>query len=472
MNKTFGIGIFCIKLLRIALDLLTISLLFTAFVYLRRTANNQLPIEEYFKLWPFLFLFWIVFEKTGLYEGASIHSGSSLGPTEEIRRMFYATTAIFITIGFANFCYRPNDYLFSRIVFIGTYICCLFVIPANRFLFRKACIRLGYRGVPAVIIGSGEIASKLFNSMIDHPEYGLRPCGYFSDQTDRQMPADAPYLGTLETIPEVSKVLAVKYAILAMEDEIDRDLIKQIGLLFPHLLFVPESLLHTCSGIIPKDISGILGLEIRHNLQIPHIYLLKRCIDFLLTIPCLLIGSLVMGIIAILVKMDSPGPVFFPHQRVGKRRKPIMIYKFRTMTKNAAGELSQLLEDNPDLKEEWAMYGKLQNDPRITKTGRWLRESSLDELPQLFNVLQGRLALVGPRPVVEKELEVYGDDQDLFDRVLPGVTGLWQVSGRNHLNYADRVRLDNYYANNWSVWLDLYILSKTVFAVLFRHGAR
>lgn len=184
MNRKYGIGIFCIKLLRIALDQLTISLLFTAFVFFRLVLNPKLPVEQYFKLWPFLFLFWIVFEKTELYEGASIHSGSSLGPTEELRRLFYAISAIFITIGFANFCYRPDDYLFSRIVFIGTYICCLFFIPFNRFLFRKACTRLGYRGVPAIIIGSGETASNLFNNMVEHPEYGLRPTGYFSDRTD------------------------------------------------------------------------------------------------------------------------------------------------------------------------------------------------------------------------------------------------------------------------------------------------
>ena len=471
MYKKYGIRFLLVKLLRIALDLITISGIFTAFVLLRLALNPKLPTEQYFLLWPFLFLFWIVFEKTGLYEGPSIHSGSSLGPTEEIRRLFYATTAIFITIGFANFCYRPDNYLFSRIVFIGTYVSCLVVLPFNRFVFRKICTRLGCHGVPAVIIGCGETAAKLFNSMMNHPEYGLLPVGYFCNDDKCQMPKGAMLLGTVDDLPEMS-TLPAKYAIMAIDSPVSQDLIKRVGLLFPHLLFVPKSLLPTSSGIIPKDISGTLGLEIRHNLQIPQIYLLKRCLDYLLTVPCLLAGSVVMGVIAVLVKMDSPGPVFFNHQRIGKRRKPITIYKFRTMTEHAADELPQLLEQNPDLRAEWEAYGKLSTDPRITRMGHWLRKTSLDELPQLINVLQGRLALVGPRPVVKKELEVYGEERDLFDRVMPGLTGLWQVSGRNNLSYADRVRLDLYYTNNWSVWLDLYILAKTVYAVLFRHGAR
>jgi lipopolysaccharide/colanic/teichoic acid biosynthesis glycosyltransferase len=114
----------------------------------------------------------------------------------------------------------------------------------------------------------------------------------------------------------------------------------------------------------------------------------------------------------------------------------------------------------------------LENDPRITRSGKWLRKSSLDELPQLFNVLQGKLTLVGPRPLVEKELEIYGEAASLFDQVLPGLTGLWQVSGRNELTYTERAKLDLYYVNNWSVWLDIYILAKTVYAVFFRHGAK
>ena len=472
MQKRWGIQFFITTVLKVLLDLTTITAVFSAFVFLKQAANPRLPVEQYFMLWPFLFLFWIVFLKTGLYEGASIHSGSSLGPTEELRRLFYATTAIFITIGFANFCYRPDNYLYSRIVFIGTYLTCLILLPLNRFLFQKACIRLGCHGVPAVIIGAGELASTLFDSMTTHPEYGLKPIGYFTNRAEHQMPDSAPFLGSIEEIPATSKSIAAKYAILAMDGEINPALIKEYGALFPHLLFVPKSLLHTSSGIVPKDISGTLGLEIRHNLQIPHIYFLKRCLDYLLTLPCLIASLPLIGLIALWIKRDSQGPVFFKHRRITKHGEQINIYKFRTMILNASEQLEEILENNPDSQQEWETYGKLENDPRITNAGQWLRKTSLDELPQLFNVLQGKLTLVGPRPIIEKELDQYGEEARLFDTVLPGITGLWQVSGRNKLPYSERVRLDSYYANNWSVWLDLYILAKTVYAVLFRHGAR
>jgi lipopolysaccharide/colanic/teichoic acid biosynthesis glycosyltransferase len=179
-----------------------------------------------------------------------------------------------------------------------------------------------------------------------------------------------------------------------------------------------------------------------------------------------------MGLIAIWVKLDSSGSVLFKHRRITKNGRQINIYKFRTMIDGASEELNALLGKNTELKQEWVNYGKFDNDPRITRAGKWLRKTSLDELPQLFNILQGKMTLVGPRPIISEELRHYGENADLFDKVLPGLTGLWQVSGRNELTYNDRVRLDNYYVNNWSVWLDIYILCKTFCAVLFRHGAR
>ncbi len=136
--------------------------------------------------------------------------------------------------------------------------------------------------------------------MTRHSEHGLWPVGYFTDNPSNQMPARARFLGTLNEIPEQTKSLFIKYAILALDEDVDKDSIKKYGSLFPHLLFVPKALLHTSSGIIPKDISGTLGLEVRHNLQVPSIYKIKRLIDFLLTIPCLLVGSVMMGMIAIL----------------------------------------------------------------------------------------------------------------------------------------------------------------------------
>ena len=472
MHKKLNLRLLSIRIFGVGIDLLTITLIFYVLTTLRKTVGGHFEPATYYQLWPLLLIFWLVFEKAGLYQGTSVYSGASIGPAEEFRRIFYTLTGVFITLGFANYAYRPDEYLYSRSILIGSWTACLFFIPANRFVFRKLCTGLNLWGVPAVLIGSGKIARDVAENLTKHPEYGLRLIGFFNEHASDFL--GLPFLGTLSDIPAFAAKKSIQYAIIA-RDETDMDsmdgLIKEYGTLFPHVLFIPKPVAQSSVWITPRDLGGILGLEVRHNLQIPHTYLTKRCIDFLLTLPCLLIGSVLMGIIALLIKLDSPGPILFHHQRIGKNRKPFVIYKFRTMSRNADSQLPDILADRPDLQTEWETYGKLEHDPRITRIGHWLRATSLDELPQLFNVLQGKLALVGPRPVVEKELAYYGDDADLFDRVMPGLTGLWQVSGRNHLSYADRVRLDNYYANNWSVWLDLYILSKTVFAVLFRHGA-
>ena len=476
MHRNYNLGSFCKKLLGVAIDLLTVSLIFSAFVFIKKSADDALPLAEYFKLWPFLFLFWLVFEKTGLYEGISIHSGSALGTIEEVRRLFYAISAIFVAIGCANFCYRPDGYLYSRTVLIGTYLCCLFFIPFHRLLFRNVCARIGFWGVPAVIIGSGETARKIFDIASRNSKYGIRPIGYFTNNKPNRMPETALCLGTLAEIPEKIKSLVIKYAILAKDEDpngpVIQQVIRQYGILFPHLLFIPKAPLLNYSDIAPKDIGGVLGFEVRHNLQIPQVYRLKRIIDFLLTIPCLIAALPLMGLIAIWVKADSPGPILFKHQRIAKNGQQITIYKFRTMANGADEELNDLLRKNPELQSEFKIYGKLENDPRITRVGKWLRATSFDELPQFFNILQGKLTLVGPRPIIEKEKSIYGENADLFNRVLPGLTGLWQVSGRNNLTYEERMNLDMYYANNWSVWLDLFILVKTVHTVLFRHGAK
>lgn len=465
-----------IKLLSVALDLLTIGMTFAGLTLIRKALGGEFALSSYFRLWPFLIIFWAVFEKLGLYNGTSIHSGASMGPVEEIRRIFYALTAVFIALGFSNYCYRPDDYLYSRSILLGTFLLCLCLIPANRILLRKFFTRLGIQGVPAVIIGSGTTARTVLNNLNRHPEYGLKPVGYFTNQEYPTMPVETEFLGRLDEIPEQAKALQIKYAILAKDLSPDsarlQEIIHRYGTLFPHLLFVPKTLLNTTSGVIPKDLAGTLGLEIRHNLQIPSVYRIKRVIDYALTLPVLLTALPAMGIIALWIKLDSRGPVFFKHRRRADNGRTLYIYKFRTMQDGASDALDNLLKADPALSGEWEQYGKLEHDPRITKAGAWLRKTSLDELPQLFNVLGGKLTLVGPRPLVKEELAIYGKNAALFDRVLPGLTGLWQVSGRNELTYEQRAQLDLHYVNNWSIWLDLYILSKTVFAVFFRQGAK
>ena len=178
-----------------------------------------------------------------------------------------------------------------------------------------------------------------------------------------------------------------------------------------------------------------------------------------------------LGLIALLIKLDSPGPVLYTHTRIGFGGKPFKVWKFRTMIKDADRVLREYLEKHPELRAEWERDHKLRHDPRITRVGKWLRKTSLDELPQLWNVLRGEMSLVGPRPIVKEEVKKYGEKFSLYTKVKPGMTGLWQVSGRNDTSYEDRVNLDAYYVQNWSVWLDIYILARTVKVVVVGKGA-
>jgi Undecaprenyl-phosphate galactose phosphotransferase WbaP len=175
--------------------------------------------------------------------------------------------------------------------------------------------------------------------------------------------------------------------------------------------------------------------------------------------------------ISILIKLDSPGPVFYHQTRIGRFGRKFYVYKFRTMVQNADQILENYLDGSPELKAQWLATHKLKQDPRVTRLGVTLRKLSLDELPQLWNIIKGEMSLIGPRPIVDAEVEKYGKCFDLYIQVRPGLTGLWQVSGRNDTTYERRVELDEYYIRNRSLKLDLHILWKTVFVVLSKDGA-
>ena len=208
----------------------------------------------------------------------------------------------------------------------------------------------------------------------------------------------------------------------------------------------------------------------RNNLARRFPQLVKRCFDLVVSATVLLLGSPVFLYIAIKVA-GSGGPIFFGHTRVGQHRKAFKCYKFRTMAPDADRLLAELLANDPEARAEWERDFKLKNDPRITPIGRFLRKTSLDEIPQLWNVLKGEMSLVGPRPVVTAELERYGTQVDYYCEARPGITGLWQISGRNDVSYDTRVYLDAWYVKNWSLFNDIVILFKTVKVIFRTEGA-
>ncbi|ESY89786.1 MULTISPECIES: sugar transferase [unclassified Mesorhizobium] len=240
--------------------------------------------------------------------------------------------------------------------------------------------------------------------------------------------------------------------------------------------FLPEpddgrtTVLHVVASPKPNNAGAVLAdlsPSLRAGTTNPRLGgISKRFMDLVVAISALVMAAPVMIVVALLIRITTGGPAMFSHSRVGFGGKPFNCYKFRTMVANSDEVLKAYLEANPQVTAEWEETHKIRDDPRVTSLGWILRKSSLDELPQLFNVIRGDMSCVGPRPIVKDELKRYGDHLEEYLRTRPGVTGLWQVSGRSSMDYPSRVALDSQYVRNWSIWLDLAILFRTVFAVM------
>jgi exopolysaccharide production protein ExoY len=225
------------------------------------------------------------------------------------------------------------------------------------------------------------------------------------------------------------------------------------------------------SGVEADRIGSWAGTSPNGEIYRVHTSVIKRAMDLAIAVPVLVFLSPLLVLIYALLRIFDPGSAFFTQLRVGRDGKTFLVYKFRTMRADAAARLNTLLASDPAAAAEWARFQKLRNDPRVTLFGRFLRKTSLDELPQLYNIIRGEMAVVGPRPVTSSEIHRYGAHYPFYTAARPGVVGLWQVSGRNKLTYDERVALDVQYVNTWSIWADFLILLRAVPVVLFGWGA-
>ena len=447
---------------------------------LRVLTGGEISLSQHVPLALFLLVAPIVNAFEGLY--------SEIPPAlpEELRMLGISTSIAYFSI--AIFLFLGRGHLPSRTVYLFSWGLSLGGVPLVRCAVRARFSRESWWRVPTVLFGSGELVPRVEAYLNRHAEAGLRLCARFVSRACPELDHDPQ-----GTLTDAEKTLDPLYnrsdletfvrlypktcALVVMERDAPlacrQELIDLASLLFHSVILVPEDL---SEGEIPfwvrpLEIGEVLCLKVRQNLLDPRRLALKRGMDFVLS----LLGGIVilpfLVLIALAIKVESRGPVFFRQSRIGRDGQTIHILKFRTMVRNAEEVLQQYLETNPELREEWKADQKLRNDPRITRVGAWLRRTSLDELPQLWNVLKGEMSLVGPRPIVENEIVRYGSAFASYKRVRPGMTGLWQVSGRNDLSYKQRVHLDRFYICNWSTWLDLLILAKTLPVVLGRKGA-
>ncbi|MGF1512998.1 MAG: undecaprenyl-phosphate galactose phosphotransferase WbaP [Elainellaceae cyanobacterium] len=425
------------------------------------------PIQ-YAPLTPLLGLFILAYATVGLYPGVAV------SPVDELRLISTATTLIYLVLGSALFLFQGEP-AYSRTVFLLAWVLSLILVHVSRALVRSLLADQKWWGYPAIILGAGQTGEMVVRTLQRRPRIGLKPVFILDDDPAKKGELHGvPVVGKLDMAPRLARIYRIPYAIVAMPG-VPRhrlmDMLARYGQTFAHLLVIPDLFGFASLWIAAKDLGGILGLEIRQQLLLPGPRLTKFVIDLLLT----LIGGLLLlpllTAIAVAIRIDSPGPIFYGHIRIGQGGHRFRAWKFRTMVPNADQVLQNYLDDHPELSADWAQNQKLRNDPRITRVGWLLRRTSLDELPQLWNILRGEMSLVGPRPIVDEELWRYGDKISLYSRVPPGITGMWQVSGRNNITYEERVNLDAYYVRNWSVWVDIYILLRTVWVVLRGEGA-
>jgi Undecaprenyl-phosphate galactose phosphotransferase WbaP len=448
-------------------DFIVLSTVFWLAVWSKYTFNPDLHLKFYLEVFPSILLFLSVFFSQGLYPALLLH------PAEEMRRLFHSVTAVLLVLVSATFLMK-NGAEYSRYVFLFTWALGTPAVLLGRTLVRKLLRETSWWSVPATVLGSGPAAKRLARSLANR-RLGLRITGVLLDGAvstwDEDLP---PIIGNLSSAPETHGQRPTRYAILALPDRSHaemRQIIQDHCKSFHRILIVTDLLGICCLGISPREIGGQVGLEIPQRLSFLVPKIMKRSLDIIVSVSLLLLLVPVLLVICAAIKFDSDGPIFFGHLRYGRDGKAFRALKFRTMVVNADRILQDYLQLHPEHMREWQRDHKLKNDPRITRVGRWLRRYSLDELPQLINIVAGHMSLVGPRPIVQSEIARYATSYDLYTRVTPGLTGLWQVSGRNNTTYGERVAFDEYYIRNWSIWMDIYILTRTFTAVVNAHGA-
>ena len=363
----------------------------------------------------------------------------------------------------------------------------LFIILFGLFVLVNVCmIRYGvlkflmrrkFFCEPIILIGAGLTAERLIKFWWEDLGYRYKIVGLIDDHPiSTQLPKDFPILGGFDEARRIIRAAKVKTVVIAapgLDKEKLQELISEIQPHVKNISFVPDLIGTPMSSVEPAILFSekILMLNLRNNLSRPYNRAFKRIFDLVLTIVGGLMISPALLVIALAVAIDNRGRVIFAHRRVGAAGKKFPCYKFQTMVPDAEARLKKYLAENPEARREWEESFKLTNDPRVTRLGGWLRRKSLDELPQLWNVIRGEMSLVGPRPIVQAEVPRYGKNIREYYMVLPGITGMWQVSGRSDTTYPERVAMDTWYVRNWSVWIDLMYLFKTVKAVFTGRGA-
>jgi exopolysaccharide biosynthesis polyprenyl glycosylphosphotransferase len=376
--------------------------------------------------------------------------------------------AILITIGF-SFLFKLAD--FSRLVVISYWLSAIVISGIIRYARRLTYYKLAVKGAVSknvIIIGAGKIGKSLMDELNTYQWLGYKVIG-FADDTEAEDYKENTFLGSTNELKEILHIHHIDEIIITIPSERDlvNKLINDLRKLNITITIVPDMFNLVMSTVEVGNIHDLPTVTLVKTPMRGLALLVKHGFDIIASVAAVIIISPLLLLTIIAIKLDSKGPVLYKQQRLGKNGKFFNMLKFRSMRINADAMLEELMKNN----EIDGFAFKMKNDPRITRVGKFIRKYSIDELPQLFNVIRGDMSLVGPRPPLPKEVELYGDYEWRRLEVAPGLTGLWQVSGRSNLSFQQWMNLDVYYIENWSLALDFKIILKTVPVVLKGEGA-
>lgn len=431
--------------------------------------GNPMPESWFLEWFPYVFLFILALTAANLYPAPGIT------PPEELRRIVLSISVMSMSLMATNLFFRHGDILLSLSAGLFVWGSAILLIPLGRAVVRASLAQYPWWGTALVVRGDGDSVAKAVQCLQERPGLGFKVVGVMRDERGAclNLP-QVPVIGSQEEARAFVEK-GVHFLLLARDGRTPERMMPVLraqGTLFPQVIMLADSVGNTTFWVEALDMGGVLGLQLRHKLLLPSRQMMKRTMDLTLTLVGGVLILPLLLVVAAAIRMDSPGPILYRHTRVGRDGKPFQVCKFRSMYQDAEHRLREILDRDPALRAEFQQYHKLSQDPRVTRVGRFLRKSSLDELPQLWNVLKGEMSLVGPRPVTPAEIEEMGSARELILRVIPGITGFWQVSGRSNVSYAERIQMELYYVRSWSLWFDLYLLARTVSSVLMGRGAR
>lgn len=469
VKNRFGIlALFC-------LDFISLFIIFHAAVLLRRTVLpllfTGLPEYRYqFGDYWWIFAVWLLIM---LYEEGYSRRFAVWDEVKFVWKSAFFSTVTILTMLFLM--KRGQEY--SRILVGTMFVLATAAFPLLRLRAKKLLYAAGLMRRKVLIVGSGEAARSACSAITNEPNMGYEIAGFVDDApAAAEMGGHKVHTG-IDRIDRYIRSGDIHDVVVAKPELPKETLVKLINIIqhkAENTLFIPDISGIAVSGTELRHFfkEQTIILEIRNNLAQPLIYATKRTIDYISGAAILLALIVPMMIIALLVRSTTKGPAILRQERIGRKGRHFMCYKFRTMYCDAEERLKDILEKDAAAREEWRKYWKLKNDPRVTPVGEFLRKTSLDELPQLLNIVKGEMSLVGPRPYLPREWPHIEEESPTIHALPPGITGLWQVSGRNETSNEYRIMLDGWYVKNWNLWLDIMIVLKTVGVVLKREGAR